>query len=462
MNRLWVRLTCAFIAITLISVILVAVLANSAATDQFQQYLAGQELVNQTSLVGNLGAYYQQHGNWNGVATILEAAGAGTGGSGMMGRGRGSNRGTSLILADASGTVVYGSPAGATLSANQQASALPIRVNGTTVGYLVITTPGRVILNQAQQAFLDQLRRNLVFAALAALGLAITLGLLISRAMARPLAHLSTAARAFARRDWDYRVKPEGTVEVADVARAFNQMAESLQRSERVRREMMADIAHELRTPLAVAQGNLRAMLDGVYPLEHSEVATVYDETLLLNRLIDDLRELALAEAGQLPLSMRDVDATAALRDTVAHFVAVAGAQGVELKMQLADDLPTLRTDPDRLAQVLRNLLMNAVRYTPAGGSVTLKAVRQSGSAQHSGANLEISVVDTGSGITPEDLPYIFDRFYRGDRSRARSSGGTGLGLAIAKTLVEAMGGQMGVESAAGQGSRFWLTLPAI
>ncbi len=205
---------------------------------------------------------------------------------------------------------------------------------------------------------------------------------------------------------------------------------------------------------MTVIQGNLHAMLDGVYPLEQAEIATIYDETRLLNRLIDDLRELALAEAGQLQLSLRAVDSAEWIQSTTAHFNAAADSQGIKLVLDLPAALPQIRADPDRLAQVLRNLISNALRYTPQEGQVKVTAsVAQPDF-------LKVSVSDTGTGIAAEDLPQVFDRFYRGDKSRSRSSGGTGLGLAIARTIVEAMGGRIGVESAAGQGSRFWFTVP--
>ena len=449
MNRLWVRLTFAFVAITLIGIAVVALLANNVATDQFQTYLTNQEMMRPTSLADDLAAYYEQKGDWRGIEVIMNTTGAG-----MMGRGHGYGRDNSSTLTDANGTIIYGNQVGATLSTDERDTARPIRVGDATVGYLLTTPPGRIILDQAQQSFLDQLRRSLVLAALVAGGLAIILGLLISRALATPLAALSQAAHTFANRNWAYRVKPQGTQEVAEVAQALNHMAESLQRAEQLRRDMMADIAHELRTPLAVIQGNLRAMLDGVYPLERAEIATVYDETRLLNRLIDDLRELALAEAGQLQLNVQDLDVSAIIKATAERFAALADAQSIRLNVQMTGNLPRAHADPDRLAQVLRNLLANAVRYTPAGGSVTLAAA-----AQRDKSGIEISVADTGAGIAPDDLPHLFDRFYRGDKSRSRAGGGTGLGLSIAKMLVEAMGGQIGVESTSGRGSRFWFSL---
>ena len=462
MNRLWVRLTIAFVGVTLVGVAAVAWLANTAATDQFQQYLTRQELMNQDALLDELAVYYEQTGTWDNVASVLAGAGSAMGpamGPGMgagMGAGwrRGATRGgASFALADAAGVIVYGENAGATLTDAERASAAAVTAGGATVGYLLVTSPGRGMLTQAQQAFLDQLRDNILLAALAASGLALLLGLLVSRALATPLGELALGARAFAARNWAYRVKPGGTQEVAEVAQAFNDMAESLQRGEAMRRDMVADIAHELRTPVAVIQGNLRAMLDGVYPLERAEIATIHDETLLLNRLIDDLRELALAEAGQLNLNLLTLDAAQVMRDTAERFAALADAHGVTLRVRGADAAPRVTADPDRLAQVLRNLLANAVRYTPAGGSVTLAATP-------AGSAVELSVTDTGAGMAPADLERVFDRFYRGDKSRSRGSGGTGLGLAIAKSLVEAMGGRIGAESTPGQGSRFWFTLP--
>lgn len=456
MNRLWVRLALAFIAVNLIVVLAIAWFADTSANNQFQQYLMRQDMLEQMGLVDDLAALYQRTGNWDGASQVIAAynmpmmRGRGVG-AGMMGRNQ-----PTVLVADAQGRVVYderNQRVGNTLNTTERANAQTIMVNNRLVGYLILEQPTRRTLAPTEQGFLDQLRQTLVLAGIAAIGLSIVLGLLISRTLTAPLAKLAQAARQFAARDWNTRVHVQGADEIAEVAREFNAMAEEIQRAETLRRNLMADIAHELRTPLTVLQGNLSAMLDGVYPLERAEIATLYDETRLLGRLVNDLRELALAEAGQLRLELQPTDISATIESMLASFAAVAEIQNIRLNVE-AKNLPRVQADADRLAQILRNLMANALQHTPQGGEVNLSAtVTQD-------EKVRVSITDTGEGIAPNDLPYVFDRFYRGDKSRARASGGTGLGLAIAKAWVEAMGGKIGVVSEPGRGAQFWFTLP--
>jgi two-component system OmpR family sensor kinase len=455
MNRLWVRLTLAFVLITLVSVGTVALLADWQAGNEFQQYVGQQQMLAQRGLADDLAAYYQRVGSWQDVQAFL----ANYAGPGMGGGGRGPGNGRpALLLADGAGTIVYDARtgrAGSVLNAGEQGQALVISVAGQTVGYLLVSPAGRGAaagLAAAEQAFLSQLRNTFVIAMVIALGLGLVLSIWISWTLSAPLAQVGQAARAFAGRHWESRVPVRGADEVADVARAINQMAGALQGAEAQRRQLLADIAHELRTPLAVLQGNLRALIDGVYPLDVAEIATVYDQSRLVSRLVDDLGQLALAEAGHLPMNLADIQLSPVLQAVVDDWTAVAQEQSITLQPPVTANLPPVRADATRLTQVLNNLLANALRHTPPGGSVTISAVKWD-------QGVRLTVSDTGEGIAPEDLPRVFDRFYRGDKARSRGSGGSGLGLAITKALVEAMGGTIAAESQVGVGSTFAVTL---
>ena len=362
------------------------------------------------------------------------------------------------MVADAAGRIVYDSyhrRLNEFLSPAERELAAPLQSDENTIGYLAIL-PGPIdSLRPVELNFIAGSRQNLFIAALLAGGVAIVLGVAFSRSLAQPLNRLAAAARAIAAHDLTQRVQPGGTAEVIEVGQAFNEMAASLEKAEELRRNLVADVAHELRTPLSVLQGNLSGLLDGVFPLEMTEVARLYDETRLLSRLVDDLRELAQAEAGQLHLDLHSINVADVVRSTVEAFSAVAAEQQVMLTGDTPSDLSPARADPERLAQVLRNLLANALRHTPPGGAINASASSRPGW-------IEVSVSDTGEGIAEEDLPHVFDRFWRGDKSRARETGGSGLGLAIARRLIEAQGGQIGAESELGKGSRFWLRLPVV
>jgi two-component system OmpR family sensor kinase len=460
MNKLWMRLTLAFVLVTLVGVSTVALLANLNASRQFRYYLARSEMMEQGSLAEDLAAYYERQGSWNGVEIVFEdmARPMQPGqGYGQMRRG-----GASTLLADEQGLVVYDSQGrykGETLSRTEQKLAIPIQTGERTVGFLLAIPPGEGQLRLQEQSFLDQVNQALLLAGALAGGLSILLGLGLSRGLTAPLARLTAAARRIAGGDLSQRVPETGSAEITALGQAFNQMTADLEKAEELRRNMVADVAHELRTPLSVLQGNLRAILDGVYPLEQAEIAALYDETRLLSRLVDDLHELARAEAGQLHLDLRPTDLAEVIQTTVANFAIAAETKEIKLTTDWSDALPPVLADPDRLAQIMRNLLSNALRHTPEGGQITVSAT-YNGPYEFNGPAVHIVVADTGEGIPPEDLPHIFDRFWRAERSRSRERGSSGLGLAIAKHLVQAHGGQIGVESEMGQGSRFWFSLP--
>ena len=285
-----------------------------------------------------------------------------------------------------------------------------------------------------------------LLSSLAALVVAGLTGFLTARRIARPLVHLRDAARGLDLRDLSRRVPVEGEDEIADVARAFNHMGDRLEREERVRRQLLADVAHELRHPLAVLQGRLELMQDGVVALDQEALLPLQDEVIRLTRLVGDLRDLSLAEVGQLSLHVQPVSIPSLLEALLINLEPVAAAKKIALEPDIATDLPPVAGDPDRLRQVLVNLLANALQYTPEGGQVRVRAWNE-------GPEVRLSVCDTGPGISPEDLPHLFERFYRTDRSRSRATGGSGLGLAIVRSLVELHGGRVQAESQVGKGT---------
>jgi signal transduction histidine kinase len=301
--------------------------------------------------------------------------------------------------------------------------------------------------------FVTTVNRWLFLAALGSGVLALLISLALSRRILGPVEALTAAARRMGAGDLGQRVPDESADEIGELARTFNAMAEGLQRTEALRRTLVADVAHELRTPLTNLRCQIEALQDGLQPADEEALRSLHEETLLLSRLVSDLQDLALAESGQLPLHRGPVAVREAVEAALTAVRPVARARGVLLREELDGDC-VVDADRERLGQVLRNLLANAVTHTPGGGTVAV-------AARATGHEVVIEVRDTGSGIPPEHLAHVFDRFYRGDPSRSRATGGAGLGLAIVKQLVEAHGGTVTAESAPEEGARFTVRLPA-
>lgn len=275
-----------------------------------------------------------------------------------------------------------------------------------------------------------------------------------SRRISRPISRLTAAARTMAAGDLSVRVAGHGVRELNDLSEAFNSMAGSLAASDRHRRQLTADVAHELRTPLSIIKGRLEGMQDGVYPATPEQLTLLLDETALLERVIEDLRILAQADAGQLPLYMEHVSPEGLLESTARSFAPQAAAGGVMVQVLPGGRLPEIEADPQRISQVLGNLVSNALHHTPPGGTITLRGWVEPAEP----GRVNISVRDTGVGIAPGDLPFIFERFWKADKARSRS-GGAGLGLAIARRIVEAHGGHIRAQSAPGQGTTVTFSL---
>jgi two-component system OmpR family sensor kinase/two-component system sensor histidine kinase BaeS len=436
----------------------------------------------------SLGDYYEANGDsWAGVDQRFDVPPF-----------AGPNSWAGYALASADGRIVASNdrnlPKGTKIDPRDLKNGIPITARGAQVGTLVVGSALRYMPHTPEQPLSGRQARDLggpiarsfLIAALILGGSLLLLAVFFAQRLSRPLRNLTAAAQQMATGQLDVQVGRAPIREVDELTQAFNGMAHALATADRQRRQMTADIAHELRTPLTIIKGRLEGLQDGVYSATPDELDRLLSETALLERLIEDLRLLALAEAGQMPLYRELIDPRDLLADTRAAFAGQASAQGVKLEVEAPDDLPPIDADPQRMAQVLANLVANALRYTPKNGVIKLSACynadyklqiadlpQKNGRAQSTidnpstalRAGLQSAIIlrvsDTGTGIAAEDLPYIFDRFYRADRSRARGSGGAGLGLAIAKQIVAAHGGSIWATSAEEQGTTISIALPA-
>ena len=291
------------------------------------------------------------------------------------------------------------------------------------------------------------------FAGFVGLILAFFISYLLAKRLSSPLAELTYAVHGISWGELGKEVELSSTAEIAELGEAFNLLSANLRRNEELRRNMVADIAHELRTPLSTLRAQIEAMEDGVIQPDHAAIESLMEDAVLLSRLVEDLQQLALADAGQLELDLDEVDAAELVRGTATRFEPELARKSVRLELEVEEGLPVIQADQARLSQVLNNLVGNALTHAPGGGSITIGAAAAE-------REMTFSVADDGPGIAAEDLPFIFERFYRTDRSRARSTGGAGLGLSIAKRLVEAHGGAIRAESAKGEGTTVFFTIP--
>lgn len=457
----------AFLVVALISAALMVAFIRLTSVERLTQFLGDQQ---RSDMVKALAAYYAAKGSWDNVSADWREISVGAiqnslprppGGveqaGGQPGEAPPNERRWNLFgLASAGGAVLIPSDRGQQVGQQLSAAALqqgtPIEVGGVTVAVL-LTTPRINTFNPEEALFLQRTNQAILYAGLAALVTAVVLGLIFARTLTRPLAALTQAAQQIARGNLEQQVAIRSQDEIGALASAFNTMSQEVSRGHQMRKQLTADIAHDLRTPLTVIAGYVESMRDGVLQPTPQRLGVIYAEIEQLQGLVGDLRTLTLAENGELALHPQEVSPRALLGQVCEVYEHRAGQKRIQLNVEADALIPTLELDESRMLQIFDNLLANALRYTPEGGHVVL-------GARENGRCVDLFVRDTGVGIPEEELPYIFNRFHRVDKSRHSDEGESGLGLAIVKAMVEAQGGQVWAESTLGEGSAVHMEFP--
>ncbi len=447
MRSLTLKLTLAFLLVGALGVGLFTVLVGQRTRTDFNQFLSERD---QLVLRDALREHYEANAGWNDIDARLR------GNATLAFYSR------EMALIDATGLVVLGNrsfKAGDTISQDKLRKGVPVRVDDATVGYMLFG-PGTTDRSgpdrgSIERAFFDNVVRSALISAVVTVVAALLVGIILARTLTRPVKALTAAAQVMGGGNLGQRVDVHSRDEIGQLAQSFNQMSADLARASQTRKQMTADLAHDLRTPLSILRGYTEGLKDERLAGTPAIYAVMHDEVEHLQRLVEDLRVLSLADAGELTLTRRAVDPRALLERTALAYMMQAEEQGLVLRVEAAEGLPSVNVDTDRLAQVLKNLVANALRHTQAG-EIKLSAAAE-------GGRVRLRVSDTGNGIASEDLPFVFERLYRGDASRQRTAeNSSGLGLAIAKAIVEAHGGTIAVASTLGQGTVFTIDLAAV
>ena len=445
------KLILAFLSIGIISVAIIAFIALWNTRLEFIRFLSDR---NQSDIATELTNYYQTTGSWKGADNVFR--GNGPADMPHPPAEHGPNYYRPFVLTDQHGIVIIPNDryrVGDQLPSSRVTLGEPITQDGNIVGILV---PVRVPFqgNPRELEFIQRTNRLLLYGALIGAVIALLLGIFLSRTLTRPIRELTQATHAVSEGNLSQQVPVRSNDELGELAKAFNKMSAELSRSVSARKQMTADIAHELRTPLSLILGHAEAVHDGVLPptLENFEI--IRDEATRLEHLVNDLRTLSLADAGELTITLQTIEPGRLLKEVVSLYQYQTQRKNISLDLEIASPLSTVEVDPGRMTQVLTNILDNALRHTPEGGRILL-------SARETNHQIEITIQDSGPGLKAEDLDRIFERFYRTDSARQRDySGGSGLGLAIAKSIVQAHGGQLSAKSETGNGLKVIIKLP--
>jgi signal transduction histidine kinase len=452
MRSLAAKLTLAFLLVGLIGAGIVAVMVRNRTQNEFGRLILDQ---NQRFLINGLTRYFQEHGSWEGVESIFRP-GPDAPPAVRDFLSNWETRRNLFIITDSDGVIVFGAieDLGKQMSPSRQRGGIPLLIEGENIGWLLFRpTLTRWRPGTLEGDFLFTINNAIVLSAIVAVVIALVVGGVLAYTMTRSLRELKAATIELAEGKLGYQVEVRSKDEIGDLATSFNRMSLELAHSNELRQRMTADIAHDLRTPMSVIMGYTEALNDGKLQATPDMYAVMHSESLLLSRLIDDLKTIALVDAGELPLMMQKVSPIVLLKRTADAHRGQAEREQISISISASSEMPDIEVDVERMVQVLGNLMSNAIRYTPQGGEIFL-------SADEGESGVRLEVADTGIGIPEEDLPYIFERAYRGDQAREQSQGETGLGLAIAKSLVEAQGGKIDVESELGKGTKFTILIP--
>jgi signal transduction histidine kinase len=446
MRSITVKLLLAFLVISMLSVVLIVLSARWVTEREFRSYLFTQ---NRNAIITALTDYYSKNGTWDGVENTPLILGQSSTGRFVAGSGR------FFSLVDAGNRVVLassGDQVGELLPQSALQKGTPIKINGVIVGTMLARQP-TIRVNLAETAFLDRVKQIYTLSAIGVIAVGLLLAFLLSRTLTRPIRELTAATRAVSEGQLKQEVPVRSRDELGELASSFNRMNAELARSTGLRRQMTADIAHELRTPISVILGHAEAVHDGLMAPSLETFEIIRDEAERLDSLIEDLRTLSRADAGELPIEFQPVSPAKLLEKVQVIHKPRAAQKNIAISLQVGSDPPEISADPGRMVQVLSNLVDNALLYTPEGGHVNL-------SARVVAEDLEFRVQDSGPGIAENELECVFDRFYRSDPSRQRNEGGSGLGLAIAKSIVEKHNGRIWAESKPGEGTTIVVRIP--
>ncbi len=448
MRSITFKLILSFLGISLVSVLLIVLFTRYTTNMEFRRFTTTSD---RSNLMESLQDYYAMHGSWNGIdrAELFTRYPAPS--SNPPPRPYGF-----MAVTDQSGKVIRAGAnykMGDTVSPKEIEHGAAIQVNGKTVGHLIFSPPP-FDPNSPERNFLNRTSQFLIYSALATTAIALLLAILLSRNLTSPIRELTQATHAVSQGDLSQQVPIRSNDELGELGKAFNKMSAELSRSVNARRQMTADIAHELRTPLSLILGHAEAVHDGVLPPTPENFEIIREEATRLEHLVNDLRILSLADAGELSISPQTIEPERLLREVAAPYQYQAQKKNITLDLNIASPLPTIEVDPGRMMQVLTNILDNSLRHTPEGGKIVL-------SAKEADDQVQLAIQNNGPDVKREDLERIFERFYRTDSSRQRGeNGGSGLGLAIAKSIVQAHGGQVSAESEAGKGLKITIALP--